>query len=846
MLPGPLLDVAPGLWVLALTALGAAALGRFYDRVPWPAVGLYAALVTALYGPALYGGRVLLAVDNLRASAPLTGLERADPQGNHLQGDQVLELAPLQAEVRRALRRGEWPTWSALAGAGSPLLANPAAQALQPLVLAALPLPLPRAAGAVAALRVTVALLFAHLLLARLGAGRWAAAAGAVAFALGGHLQLWLGWPRANAAAWLPALLYAVVVSGSRGRRRDLALLAGVAAAVLAGGDRDAAGYALVAAGALAAVRALRRPPALKAKPLLAQMAAVALAFGLAAPVRLPAAKFVPRIPQSFALDGRATIGLRTEVLGFAVLADPERRAEALTAVRQRVVPALAANALGNSRYGRYWGPSNSNEDAAVFAGTLSLLLAGVAAAGWSREAWRRRRRARGSPGSSAVEVESAVAAPSASRAAGRGPIEHEGLFLALAAIVLAVVARPPVVAQLLDQLPYFDPSPVYHQRASVLFVLAVAALAASGLGRLDAAGGGRERLRAVALPAAVLAVAIAGAYLLHAPPDGPRPWGLTGRWLAIQLGALGGGVAAFAAIDGRSRRGLAAVLLIAAELALLHGPANPSLPRRLYYPTPEPIAVLQDAAAHELGARTAALGDALPPLVPAIYGLADPRSRDRAVTLDYHRLVEPLLPAENGEAMRFHRPGHPLWDLLGVRWFLTAPGVDVGPPARLVLDHPTGRVYERPTALPRLFLPARTEVHRAGRPWAPRVAAIDDFRRRALVQWTPRHREPWRATGAEPAAIALTALELARITAESDLGEERLMATSVFQDDGWRLLIDGRRAPTILADGPLVAAWLPPGRHHLELLHRPRPFRRGLLLAALSFALLSTWLGRP
>ena len=880
-MPGFALDLVPGLWVLALTAAGAVALGRWFDRVPWGAVGVYAALVAALYGPALYGGRVLLAVDNLRGAAPFTRLEPSRPAGNHLQGDQVLELAPLQAEVRRTLRRGEWPLWSERIGAGAPLLGNPSAQALQPLAAVGLPLPLPRAAGAVAALRVTVALLGMHLLLARLGAGRWAAAAGAIAYGLGGHLQLWLGWPRANAAAWLPVLLWAVVLVEARGRRRDPALLTGVSAAVLLGGDGAAAGYALAAALALALVRAARRPPAERAAPLLAQGAAVALAFGLAAPALLPAADFTPRTPQTFALAGRADSAQRADPLGLVTLTEPAQLVGALRSVRARVLPAVAPNAHGNSRYGRYWGPANSNEDASIFAGTLTALLAGVASVGWTAVAWRRRRRRRGAVTASrsdgtattrGVAGEGGVgtgdsdprgdtaAGPAASPGGlGRlgfgedrpaaavsreaGPIAHEGLWLGLAAIVLLVVARPPVLEQVLDHLPYLDPSPNFHQRAGVLFVLAAAALAASGLGRLAALDTARRRLRAVAAPAAALGAAILWAYLAHPPPDGAIPWRLTARWLAIQLGALGGGAALVALIARPRRRALAAALVLAAELALLHGPANPSLPRRLYYPTPAPLAFLQAASAAEPGARTAALDAALPPLVPAIYGLADSRTRAREATIDYHRLVEPLLPPAPADALLFARADHPLLDLLGVRWLLAAPGAEADLP--LVFDHPDGRVYERPGALPRLFLPASAEIHRPGRPWPPRVAAIAGFRRRALVAETPEHPVHWQAR-APTSDIALTALDPARLTARATLAEERLLATSIHHEAGWRLLLDGAPHPTTLANGPLLAAWLPPGPHHLELLYRPRPFLTALSLAALSLATLLTWLGRP
>ncbi|HBL27112.1 MAG TPA: hypothetical protein DD490_09785, partial [Acidobacteria bacterium] len=79
------------------------------------------------------------------------------------------------------------------------------------------------------------------------------------------------------------------------------------------------------------------------------------------------------------------------------------------------------------------------------------------------------------------------------------------------------------------------------------------------------------------------------------------------------------------------------------------------------------------------------------------------------------------------------------------------------------------------------------------------------------------------------------------------DLGEPRLLASSIFQDRHWHLLVDGRRVPTTLANGPLVAAWLPAGRHELELLYRPWSHLVGCALAALALALAcGLWLPPP
>ncbi len=58
---------------------------------------------------------------------------------------------------------------------------------------------------------------------------------------------------------------------------------------------------------------------------------------------------------------------------------------------------------------------------------------------------------------------------------------------------------------------------------------------------------------------------------------------------------------------------------------------------------------------------------------------------------------------------------------------------------------------------------------------------------------------------------------------------------------------MDGERHPTLVANGPFVAAWLPAGERAVELLYRPRGLVAGALLAAGALAAaLVLWLPRP
>jgi len=234
----------PAALVLACGAALVAVLRRWYDAVPWRIAAVFALLLFVLLWPVLAGGKVLLPLGNLVGFPPWRGMAAPEPPTHAIQGDLVHQITPWQAEVRRALADGRWPLWNEDAGAGMPLMGDPQSQVFQPLLVASLPLPLPAAVGATGALRILLAFVGMFVLLRRQGIGEAAALCGSVGYGLSGAVLIWLGWPVANAVAWTPLGLYAVVRchrDGGRrdGGRRDVALLAAVTAALLLGGHPE-------------------------------------------------------------------------------------------------------------------------------------------------------------------------------------------------------------------------------------------------------------------------------------------------------------------------------------------------------------------------------------------------------------------------------------------------------------------------------------------------------------------------------------------------------------------------------------------------------------------------------
>ncbi|MFL6292950.1 MAG: hypothetical protein ACJ759_18810 [Thermoanaerobaculia bacterium] len=791
----------PGLYV-ALLALGLGwTLRRWYDPVPARILVLFALIPFLLFGPALLGGKVLLPLGPVQAYVPYRHLAPLDGPSYGLYGDLIRQIAPWQAEVRRALADGRWPLWNANAGAGMPLMGDPQSQSFQPLILASCLFDLWDGVGVTAALRVLLALVFLFLLLRRLGLGEPAAVLGALAYGLGGFLLLWLGWPMATSAALLPLGLYAALrvdEQTERGTgRRDLFLLFLAGFGLFLGGHPETVVYALAFVGIFLAARALARR---SFRPLLRGGLALVLSGLAAAPVLLPVQQYLPASERS------ALIGsfLAPRPLADVVkdLGKPATRAAWGRQAEERLVPLAAPRAFGD--FTHYWGENNVIEDASGFVGSVTLLLALAALVPGRR--YRRHR------------------------------FPQERLAAGVLIGCLLLILQPPGFNSLFGQLPVIGATAIHrHHRTLMLVALCLSWLAACEMERWHE-GPARGGNRLTAILAALLAGLAVWAYLTHAHPTlAPLVVDQRNAWLLAQLAFLGLGAAVLLVRDRRAAAWLLP-LVVGAELLVLQQPLNPSSPRRLAYPVTPPVRFLQE----RLGdARMVALGpDVLPANFHEVYDLRDVRIDNPSRPDRYMRVVRSvnqgsLLPS-------FNRIRHPLYGLLGVRYVMTEAGTELPRPLRLVFRHPSGWVYERPGALPLLFLPPRAVPFEGGN-WQRWLEKNPDFAGRALVQRTPGGGR-WHAR--EPEASKLEHLEIspAEIRAQATLNEPRLLASSLMQDGNWRLLVDGQPREILAANGPFVAAWLEPGEREIELVYRPRSFVAGCLLSALALALAAAW----
>jgi hypothetical protein len=795
----------PGLYLALLTFLLARSLRRWWDPVPVRVWGVFAVIVVILFGPALFLGKVLLPADILpwaRTPEAMRGL----PEGNPLQLDLVTQVVPLQAEVRREVAAGKWPAWNPDAGAGMPLLADPTAQVFQPLVLAGLLLPLALAIGVTAGLKVLIALAFFFLLMRRQGLSEGAALFGSLAYGLGGFLLLWLNWPLATPAALLPLVLYALAITDDRGERRDFGLLVAALFTLLVAGHPETILHVLIVGGLFAISRLLRRSGRdrrERARLVARWVGAGTIALGLAAPALVPAARYVPQSLRYALAETRKQDLMKQGPLGG--WRTPDERQKSVASLRKRFVSVIAPNAFGDDRFGSYWGEGNINEDGTGFVGGAALLVALLAFV----------------------------------PAVRRFPAER--LFLGTAAASLAVAIHLPGLQWLLATLPVLDQSVSGHQRLLMVLAFSLSYVGACTVDRWRS-GEGAPRRWAVAAAAVLLLGLIAWGYHGSPPSAGAVDVeSLRAFWFRLQLATV---VVAGIVMMSKAKvwRLGALITLTAVELLILHGPANPSLPRRAFYPATPAIAFLQE---HAGGSRIAGLMEQLLPNSASVYGLADLRISNPLKPQLYVAAIAPasLKPWSTEHTLAFEE--HPIYQLLGVRWIIAPSHFKPVHGLRQVFHDSTARIFERKRVLPLLFLPESAEVPSA-LPWTEWIANNPRFDTRALVLPIPGRPTAWSASRPDESTLEILKREPARFSVRAILAEERLLASSIYQDLGWHLDLDGRLQTPLVANGPFLAAWLPAGTHRLEVIYRAPGLIPGLMLAALALSGMTAWLLKP
>jgi hypothetical protein len=301
------------LLVAAVYALGIALARRKGIDIPKRIAVLFFLLTLLFLWRPLTQRVVHAPMDVLQFVPPWTSLAppelKRETASNYEMQDVVMQMIPWSHQVREAWRGLRPPLWNELSGCGYPLLANAQSAALSPLRILALPLPLPYAMAAEAGMKILIALTFTFLYCRR----RYDALpslAGAIAFGFGTFLTIWLHFPHATVAAFLPAVLYAIDLLAERRTRARFTFAALLGPLVLFGGHPETTLHIVFFATLYAAWIALveRPPETLRLIGALAGAAVVAALLSL--PFLIPVAEGVRQSARYLELEVRPHSGI--------------------------------------------------------------------------------------------------------------------------------------------------------------------------------------------------------------------------------------------------------------------------------------------------------------------------------------------------------------------------------------------------------------------------------------------------------------------------------------------------------------------------------------------------------
>ncbi len=585
-----------------------------------------ACLVAAFLAPALAPGRVLSPADVIYSQPGFTELK---PSGfipaNRQLIDPFLQFEPWLEFTRGELRQGRWPLWNPYVGLGAPHLANGQSAVFDPFHLIAYLGELPSAQALMAAVRLWTAGLGMFVLASSWGLsrrGRWFAG---LVYPFCGFLVVWLQYPLASSALWLPWMFWASDRVLQQSNPQTTLTLSLITAASLFGGNVQATAHNLMAIGLYVVWRSTRWAVTFHTCPrsLVPWTLALILGLCLSAVQILPLFAYLAKSPVWADREREHALG---GVSGHPRLLDSVTTAFPLIYGSQR---------RGQPNLGKALGVQNLNESAGAFAGLATLI--------WlAPMAWLSRRQ------NSRVR------------------------FLAALGIGAALVAFsiPPFV-QVLHFIPVvrvIDHRRLAHLSAFALVLLGAHAFELStGVPELRVARRSRRFCFGLAALMAVGALAVplvaprlearAFAHYRHLADPGDaiaraqRQIDDLRRFLpgylafeAYQLGMLG-----WLAVRHASRRSgpavpTCAIPFVMVDLFIFGLGQNPSVALADYQPSSSLIDYLATNAPPPT--RILAIGEALPPNTLMRYGLADLRNYDSIELLNnlgpFEMLYEP------------------------------------------------------------------------------------------------------------------------------------------------------------------------------------------------------------
>ena len=797
---------------------------------------IYALLSLVFVGQGLLPGRTLSSSDYLWSVAPWASSRPPEvaPLGSNFEPqDAVVVFQPFFEYSKAAFP--DVPLWNPHIMAGRPFLANSQSAVFSPFTLPANLLPLSKALGVIALLKLFVAAFGTYLFARTLGMRFGGALLAGVVFAFGTFFVVWLPWTLTNIFPLIPWLLLTVELLVRRPGPLPAVGIAVLVALQFFGGHPETSFHLICVITIFFAFRLTQRW--LREGRDRRALFRPALIFGLAVA----------------AGSAVAAIALLPLFELFLNSGDYAQRVNVKpTSMNTRFIGALFLH--------DYWGRPTQTDvvpfvsNRGLYAGGITLMLAAVAL----------------------------LVRPNATRLG----------FAAFGVFVLAIVFGVEPIFGALTKLPGF--AAAHNARTVIFFLFVLAMLAGWGLDDLARSVSGSPSRRRLALVAVVVIFCVPFAWMLVAgtidvgrlrpaldlalglsdsgPTDPHRP-ASDATVATIRLSALlqwlplaGAGLAivALRLLDRRSRlRRLlpvgafigVAVAILVADLFRANMGYNTAIPiDNARPPTTGAIRYLQSQRPNRFAGFDPRRN--IQPLQPDLamrYGLYDARGYDYPVIDRFDRwwrataappefinIVPTTVKAKaTPKALRG-------MSLLSVTDIIQDP---TDPPARLAglelaYSGRDARVYRNRNALPRTFLVDRQKVV-SGENAALRATLDRRFDpRRVAVTERPAAGIPRTDGAGEGTAGTATLVRngAERVAVRAQAKRRSLLVLTDVHYPGWKATIDGRPAPIERVDYLLRGVVVPAGSHDVEFAYQPASWRLGWLISALaSLALVVT-----
>ncbi len=619
-------------------------------------------------------GEILSPADILQSSLPWGRVTNDFEPANAIATDDAYQFRPWRTYAVASLKEGRIPLWNPYNYAGAPFLANGQSAVLYPLNLPFLFLPESVAVLTWDALRLLVAAVSSFAFARIIGFTRIGSAVTAWTFAFCGFLVVWLHWPHANAAVWLPALFLGAELVIQRPTGLWGSLLAGVVCVQFLGGHPETSLHIMSGAAAYSVWRIVRLwrdggSREIGVRRLITLIGAMIVGAAAAAVQLLPLGEY---ILYSAALSDRLADP------GIAWIPSWKKLAGAVSLVCPYC---LGSSLKGDIPLGALLGIGNFNEIGGGYVGLLPLGLAAATVFLGNR----------------------------------RGP---EAFFVVLGVVSLSVAFSLPPVAQVMGGLPLFNVAA--NQYMLLLWAFSTAVLAGRGADLIRAASPEQSarflrkaRIAAVAGAAAIGALA-GGALLsvaafrepimdfaeraaiekserLHQDPKPyvallPRSYDRlrnlivregTGRAVLVFLSGLAAWYA-FRSGGGSKKKSwvLPGVLLL--DLFSFGRNYIPSIPLAMHYPPHEAI----DFVRRQPGLfRVLTLDGGFPPETNIAYGISEIRGYNAIESPEYLAFLsaagEYATPHRHFRTLHFSRYESRLVDLLNVEYVISGRALD-------------------------------------------------------------------------------------------------------------------------------------------------------------------------